>query len=722
MAGRVGQQLGHYRLVRLLGQGGFAEVYLGEHLYLGTEAAIKLLHTQLAGEDTDAFRKEARTIARLVHPHIVRVFDFGIEGGTPYLVMDYAPGGTLRQRHPRGTRLPLTTILSYVKQVTEALQHAHEEKFIHRDVKPENMLVGRRDAVLLSDFGIALIAQSSRYQSTQEVVGTVAYMSPEQIQGKPRPQSDQYSLSIVVYEWLSGDRPFRGSFTELCTQHMFATPAPLREKVPTISTAVEQVVMTALSKDPHQRFATIQAFASALEQASQIETSTTLPASGSSPMIDARPKLPPTQHPTELATAPGESALPTQLSTLSNQTGDPTESDKPTTQASVSPTQVATPASSRHVPTEMAHPSRLPATAPGKSFPQPPPQRGISRRTVVLGLAGLTVVGGASGLFWLIHSQQPLAPFTTKSTPGATSSTSPLSVGTTLYSYRGHASIVTTVGWSPDGKRIASGGQDGTVQVWDASNGGNVYTYRGNGGYVTSVSWSHDSKRIASGSANNTVQVWDAVNGEQVYIHRQQTNDYYDEVYAVAWSPDGKRIASGGGFSGIDATVEVWDAVNGDHVFIYRGHSSQVTSVSWSPDGKRIASASDTKVQVWDASTGGHVFIYRGHSEAVTALAWSPSGKRIASGSDTVQVWDAIDGGHIFTYQSSAAALAWSPSGKRIASASGYTVQVWDAADGGNVYTYTGHSDAVNTVAWSPDGTRIASGSNDHTVQVWQAS
>ena len=103
----VGQQLGNYRLIRLLGQGGFADVYLGEHIYLKTQAAIKILQMRLAGEDTQGFLNEARTIASLKHPHIVRVLDFGVEGATPFLVMDYAPLGTLRQRYPKGMRLPL---------------------------------------------------------------------------------------------------------------------------------------------------------------------------------------------------------------------------------------------------------------------------------------------------------------------------------------------------------------------------------------------------------------------------------------------------------------------------------------------------------------------------------------------------------------------------------------------------------------------------------------
>jgi eukaryotic-like serine/threonine-protein kinase len=204
MPDRVGQQLGNYQLLRLLGEGGFAEVYLGEHIHLGTQAAVKVLHTQLARSDIEQFRQEARTIAHLRHQHIIRVLDFGVEGTTPFLVMDYAQGGTLRTLHPKGTRLPTDLVVSYVKQVASALHYAHEHKIVHRDIKPENMLIGEPNEILLSDFGIALIAQSSRYQNTTDMMGTIAYMAPEQIAGHPRTASDQYALGIVVYEWLCG--------------------------------------------------------------------------------------------------------------------------------------------------------------------------------------------------------------------------------------------------------------------------------------------------------------------------------------------------------------------------------------------------------------------------------------------------------------------------------------------------------------------------------------
>lgn len=269
----VGQQLGNYRLIRLLGRGSFAKVYLGEHLHLGTEAAIKVLHTQLMDDEVEHFRREASIIARLEHPHIVRVLEFDVEENTPFMVMSYAPHGSLRDHHPKGTQLPLETIVFYLKQVAEALQYAHDERLLHRDIKPENLLLGRNNNVLLSDFGIAIMAQSLRNQQTQDTAGTIAYMAPEQLKGYPGPASDQYALGIVVYEWLTGERPFQGSFAEVVSQHMSVPPPPLNSKVAGIPLIVEYVVMTALAKDPQQRFESVQAFATALEKASRAEVS-----------------------------------------------------------------------------------------------------------------------------------------------------------------------------------------------------------------------------------------------------------------------------------------------------------------------------------------------------------------------------------------------------------------------------------------------------------------
>src|SRR5258707_1513801 len=165
--------------------------------------------------------------------------------------------------------LPTATVLSYVQPIASALDYAHAHRLIHRDLKPENLLFGRDNDIVLSDFGMALLLRSTDSMSMQGIGGTVAYMAPEQIRGKPSAASDQYALSIMVYEWLAGSRPFHGGAAELCGQHLFVSPPPLTSLVPDLSPLLERVLFKALAKDPGARFASVGAFANALEDASR---------------------------------------------------------------------------------------------------------------------------------------------------------------------------------------------------------------------------------------------------------------------------------------------------------------------------------------------------------------------------------------------------------------------------------------------------------------------
>ncbi|HLI89997.1 MAG TPA: serine/threonine-protein kinase [Ktedonobacteraceae bacterium] len=705
MVDRVGQQLGNYRLVRLLGQGGFAEVYLGEHIYLETPAAIKVLHTRLTEGDAEHFRNEARTIARLVHPHIVRVLDFGVQETTPYLVEDYAPNGTLRRLYPRGSRLPLATIVSYVRQIADALQYAHDQRVIHRDVKPENMLLGRSHEVLLSDFGIAVMAQSSRYQSTegmQEMAGTVAYMAPEQIQSRATPRSDQYALGIVVYEWLTGERPFQGSFTEVAVKQVLTAPLALREQIPALPSAIEAVVMKALAKDPEQRYPTIKAFADALEAAYQQEP---LP-----PGVLTDGFIPSAQaSSSETILLPDREAAAAPL--LDVQSKAPETTRLPPETESLETMKV--PEEAVAIETTKPPGEALPDSLPGETaIPASPPQvvpSGLSRRRVLLGLGGtLAVAGAGGGIAWLVGRRLETS---STASPGGTA---------LLYTYRGHDAQVWSAAWSPDGKRIASASSDKTVQVWNASDGMLLYTYTGHSDTVYAVTWSPDGRRVASASYDRTVQVWDATTGFYPITYTGHTS----WVWTVAWSPDGLRIASGGG----DRTVQVWDAATGDALYTYRGHTGFVHNLAWSLDSKSIvSSASDMTAQVWNASTGANLDTYRPYQAAAWGNCWSPNGERIASGCDdkTVQVWDAIGGDHRYVYYGHSDfvySVAWSPDGERIASGGDdKTVQIWNAVDGSDAVTYQGHTLGVRSVAWSPDGKRIVSASWDKTIKVWAA-
>ncbi len=273
MTDYVGQQFGDYQLIRYIKGGGFADVYEARQVHLGTQAAVKLLKGRLTEQEKEAFRREARIVVELEHPHIVRVYTFSVERDTPYIAMSYASQGSLDIHHPRGSVLPLPTIVSYVNQIADALQYAHTQKVIHRDVKPANFLVGKDGQILLADFGIAIIAQQTASWKEQQVAGTYLYMAPEQFQAQAQRESDQYSLGIVAYQWLCGELPFtgNGNVHALLYQHMHTPPPPLSEKV-SLPPMVEAVVLKALAKSPQERFSSVQAFAKALEQAIQIDS------------------------------------------------------------------------------------------------------------------------------------------------------------------------------------------------------------------------------------------------------------------------------------------------------------------------------------------------------------------------------------------------------------------------------------------------------------------
>jgi WD40 repeat protein len=643
MVDRFGQQFGNYRLVRLVGKGGAAEVYLGEHIHLSTHAAIKVLHTQLAGDEVEQFLAEARTLARLGHPHIVRVLDYDVQDGVPFLVMDYAPNGSLRRHYSKGQIVLLPQIVSYVKQVAAALQYAHEQKFIHRDVKPENMLLGRHEEVLLSDFGLAVLAHGSGSLSTKEAVGTLFYMAPEQIEGHPRAASDQYALGVVVYEWLCGSRPFEGSMTEVMVQHLTMPPLPLHERIPTIAAEVEQVVLRALAKDRKERYASVQDFATALELASAVAPGhsgdltepTVIPGSSAAANLTTPPSQPVISRRKAIFMVGSAALVAGGLVTWFTQW----------------PQRLL---SSPHQTTQL--------TSEPPAFSQPK--------------APLYIYQGHTDVVEVVA----WSPDGTRIASGSWDQTIQIcdaSDGNKLTLYKNHTDQVFAVVWSPDSTRVASGAWDKTVQVWNATSGQLVRIYRQHIDRVYAVAWSPDGTRIASGGNDSTVHVWDVKSGQRLTIYRGHTQ----RIRRVVWSPDSHYIAS----CSHDATVHVWGAANGNLIYTYPGHTNRVVGLDWEPDGRRIASGSvDTTVQVWDAFTGAHATTYRGHSQEVESVAWRIGSVTpcIASGAEdlTAQVWRVTDHTLLQEFHASkeVESVTWSPGGTHLAfSSADKTVQVW---------------------------------------------
>ncbi len=304
-----GRELGRCRLIRKIGEGGMGEVYLAEQINVGNrQVAVKVMRPDPLTYDAKAvddakirFKREAATLGSLEHPNILPIYDSGVEDDYFYIVMQYAPDGSLadsiRGRSRRTLTLPLdaTLTVDIVSQVASALQFMHENGVVHRDVKPANVLTKVTPdghwRMLLADFGVARGLDNTS-QRTQ-VTGTFTYMAPEQFHGQFSPATDQYALAVMTYQLLAGRPPFEGELGAVMRGHMNEQPPSLRALNPTIPAGVEAAVMRALAKEPGQRFPSVIAFAQALQSGLRVQDGPpTLPTDIAAPLASIGPAAP----------------------------------------------------------------------------------------------------------------------------------------------------------------------------------------------------------------------------------------------------------------------------------------------------------------------------------------------------------------------------------------------------------------------------------------------
>jgi serine/threonine-protein kinase len=272
----VGQQIGQYEILEKIGQGGMAEVYKGRHPILHRHVAIKVLgrHLDVNAQVTARFQREAQAVAALRHPNVVQIYDFGRYEGGYYMVMEYVEGTDLRgeidRRRREGEAFTPQEVIDVAEQLDSALDYAHAEGVIHRDVKPGNVLLNTRGEAILGDFGLAMLRNRLSQITVGHAFGTPEYIAPEQAMesSAATPRSDIYSLGGILYEMITGELPFEAdSAISLALKHINEEPPPLRDFVPALPPAVETVVLKALAKEPAQRYHSAAALVVALKQA-----------------------------------------------------------------------------------------------------------------------------------------------------------------------------------------------------------------------------------------------------------------------------------------------------------------------------------------------------------------------------------------------------------------------------------------------------------------------
>lgn len=247
-----------YEIIKTIGEGGMANVYLANDTILDRKVAIKVLRGDLSNDEKfiRRFQREALSVSNLSHPNIVEVYDVGEEDGQYYIVMEYIEGKTLKQLLKKRETLSLPEVIDIMLQLTDGLAHAHESYIIHRDIKPQNIMILDNGLVKITDFGIAMALNATQLTQTNSVMGSVHYLPPEQANGKSATvKSDIYSLGILMYELITGSVPFKGdNAVEIALKHMKEKIPSIRKQNPTIPQSVENIVIKATAKNPRNRY------------------------------------------------------------------------------------------------------------------------------------------------------------------------------------------------------------------------------------------------------------------------------------------------------------------------------------------------------------------------------------------------------------------------------------------------------------------------------------
>ena len=732
-----------YEIEGVLGRGAMGVVYKARNLKLKRTVALKMVvgGGHAGSQELARFRIEAEAAARLHHPNIVQIHEVGAADGHPYCALEFVDGGNLAAKLD-GKPMPARGAAKLVETLARAMQMAHSRNVVHRDLKPANILLTADGTPKITDFGLARqMDLDSGETQAGAVMGTPAYMAPEQASGHAHhagPAADVYALGAILYDCLTGRPPFQGSsVVETLDQVRTQEPAPPSRWQTSLPLDLDTICLKCLRKEPEKRYGSATELADDLvrylhgepilaRQVGHIERAgkwvqrnpmvAMLLAGLTGIILTAFLLVSWSYLRTEDALK--EEAMQHHAADLAR---DEAERQQKAERWGRYRSDIAAASAALQLQNNGVASSALEDA--------PKPHRNWEWQYLHGQLDGaervLPLAGGGNPSFILSPSGRQIAVLARHDQINLYNVPS----GRLEAVLRGHSAQVLSMTYRPDGKQIATYGEDQTIRLWDPSTGQQITLIRAefappNLERTPLITYSLDGRRIASHSrwqgAAGTSRLWDATTGREIAVLAK----WQQGPHPVAFSSDGKRVAVGSG-----TYVYLCDAITGHRLAELAPHTGRVDFLAYSPNGGRIASKSGNIIHLWDSESGNKIGVLGDHAAEIASLVFSPDGSRLVSGSkypeNAARLWDAATGRPLAVlagHKNEISTVAFSSDGKRVATAStDQTARLWDGYTGQLVAVLAGHTGQVTHVFFSPNGTRVATAADDATLRLWDA-